>query len=351
VFTKDERGQLLNAVERAIRQTLSTTFGRNIEVVIGKPRTSTSDAVFVFAAGGPPLSFDVELKTSVTPATIAALSAHARISPMILFCPRLTPAVIDACRHLGVACADADGNLFLRSESSAVDIQGRPPEASRQLVTGGNRAARLTGRSGLQILFVLLSEPAFRDEPFRAVAAAAGTSLGSVAAVFQEMERRGYLTTTSRGRTLRQAGQLLDMWVDGYRLRLFERLRLGTFTTDVAEWWSTSNNAVRSVDGQWGSETALWATGRNLRPARGVLYVDALPAALVTALRLRRDPRSEAPVEFRRRFWDMPEWYGQETVPKPLIYADLLADGDPRLVEAAAELRKNDDDLRRLDQS
>lgn len=351
MFTKDELDQILNAVERAIRQTLSTTFGRDIEVVVGEPRTSTSDAVVALAVSGPPMSFDVELKTSVTPATIAALSARPRISPVIVFCPRLTPAVMDACRHLGVACADADGNLFLRSESSAVDIQGRPPTASQQLGAGGNRAARLTGRSGLQILFVLLSQPAFCNEPFRAVAAAAGTSLGSVAAVFQEMERRAYLTTTSRGRTLRQAGQLLDMWADGYRLRLFERLRLGTFTTELAEWWSTSNNAVRSVNGQWGSETALWATGRNLRPARGVLYVDALPAALITGLRLRRDPRSDAPVEFRRRFWDMPEWEGKESVPKPLIYADLLADGDPRLVEAAAELRKNDDELRRLDQS
>jgi len=351
MFTKDERHELLNVVERAIRRTLTMTFGRDVEVVVDGPQTSNTDAVLVVGLTGPPTSFQVELKTSVTPATIAALATHRDASPVMLFCPRLTAGVMDACRRLGIACADADGNLFLRLGSSAVDIQGRPPVASQQIAPGGTKAARLTSRSGLQILFVLLTEPTYCSRPLRSVAKAAGASLGSVAAVFQEMERQGYLTTTSRGRVLRQAGQLLNLWVDGYRLRLFERLRLGTFTTDVAEWWKTSNDVVQSVNGQWGGETALWAAKENLRPARGILYVDAVPSLLVTALRLRRDPGPMAPVEFRRRFWDMPDQHERRGVPPTLIYADLLADGDPRLVEAAADLRKNHDDLRRLDQS
>jgi hypothetical protein len=351
MFTKDEQQSILNAVETAIRQTLSKTFGRDIEVVIGDPRGKNADAILVVALAGPPISFDVQIKMSVTPATIAALGARTRPSPLMVFCPRLTPAVMDACRQLGIACADADGNLFLRSGSNAVDVQGLPPTVSRQLATGSNKAARLTSRSGLQILFVLLSEPALRNEPLRIVSGAARTSLGSVAAVFHEMERHGYMTTTSKGRTLRRTGELFDMWVDGYRLRLFERLRLGTFTTDVPEWWKASHEAIRAVDAQWGSETALWATGRNLRPARGVLYVDALPSSLIAELRLRRDARPDAPVEFRRRFWDVPTWHPQASVPSALIYADLLADGDPRLVEAASTLRKDNEDLRRLDAS
>lgn len=71
----------------------------------------------------------------------------------------------------------------------------------------------------------------------------------------------------------------------------------------------------------------------------------------MATLRLRRDTGPDATVELRQRFWDVPALSEAATVPAPLIYADLLADGDPRLVEAAAELRKNDDDLRRLDES
>jgi hypothetical protein len=72
---------------------------------------------------------------------------------------------------------------------------------------------------------------------------------------------------------------------------------------------------------------------------------------LVAALRLRRDDRIDAPVELRKRFWTIPVLAESDTVPTPLIYADLLADGDPRLIEAAAELRGSDADLRRLDES
>jgi hypothetical protein len=53
----------------------------------------------------------------------------------------------------------------------------------------------------------------------------------------------------------------------------------------------------------------------------------------------------------RKRFWTIPVLAESDTVPTPLIYADLLADGDPRLIEAAAELRGSDADLRRLDES
>lgn len=351
VFNKTERDQILNKVVEALRQSLSATFGRDVEVVVGKPQVDGADAVLVLATEAPPIRFHVQVKTSITPATVAALGARSATTGLILFAPRLTTAGMEACRQFGVGCADADGNVYIRSGTSAVDIQGRPATASRPLTTAAVKGTRLTSRSGLQILFVLLSMPEVRDVSFREIAAASDTSLGSVAAVFQELERRGYLNAGASGRSLHRTRELLDTWVDGYRLRLFARLRLGTFATDVTDWWRTSGEVVRAAGGQWGSETALWARGDNLRPARGVVYVDEVPSALVAGLRLRRDDQMMATAELRRRFWHVPVLSRDATVPTPLVYADLLADGDPRLVEAAANLRRTDADLRRLDQS
>lgn len=351
MFKKDEQNRLLNAVAEALGERLTVTFGRAINVVLDDPQTDGADAELVLVMDGPLIRLDVEVQSSLTPATVAAIGARGARPGLILFTPRLTAGVLDACRRLGLNCADADGNLFLRTSSTAVDIQGRPAGASRVLGSPAATATRLTSRSGLQIVFVLLAVPELRDEPFRALAAASGTSLGSVAGVIQELTRRRFVASTSRGRSLYRTRELLDEWVDGYRLRLFARLRLGSFSADAREWWRTSSDAVGAVGGQWGGETALWARGRNLRPARGVLYVDELPLPLISALHLRRDQRLDAPVELRRRFWATPISAESATVPAPLIYADLLADGDPRLVEAAAELRKDDDDLRRLDES
>lgn len=347
---KVEHRDILNTVTDVLRETLAVTFGREVEVVLGPPRGDSADAVLVVGNEAPPVDFDVEVKATITPTTVAALTGRAT-RRLVLFTPRLTPAAMDACRRLGLNCADADGNAYLRATSSVIDIQGRPAKLSRTLTKPEERRTRLTSRSGLQVLFVLLSVPSALDESMRSIAIASGVSLGSVAGVLDELARRRYLTTTSRGRSLYQTRELIDLWADGYRVRLHSQLRLGRFGIDPTEWWRMSAGAVRAAGGQWGSETALWAKGANLRPARGVVYLDAVPAALVAALRLRRDDRIDAPVELRRRFWTIPALAESDTVPTPLIYADLLADGDPRLIEAAAELRGSDADLRRVDES
>jgi hypothetical protein len=350
MFTKIELTEILNVVADVLRETVALAFGREVEVALGPPRGDTADAVLVVGNEAPPVDFDVVVKATVTPTTLAALAG--RGTPrLVLFTPRLTSAAIDACRRLGLSCADADGNVYLRAGSSVIDIQGRPVKASRTLTKPEERGTRLTSRSGLQVLLVLLSVPGALDESMRSMATASGVSLGSIAGVLDELARRRYLTTTSSGRSLHHTRELMDLWADGYRLRLYSRLRLGSFSIDTAQWWRNSADAVRAAGGQWGSETALWARGANLRPARGVVYLDTVPAELVAALRLRRDDRIDAPVELRKRFWTIPVLAESDTVPTPLIYADLLADGDPRLIEAAAELRGSDADLRRLDES
>jgi hypothetical protein len=350
MFTKVERQEILNAVSEAVRATTATAFGRDVEVRLGPARDDSADAVLVIANEAPPVDYDVQVKSTVTPATLTGLGARAH-RRLVLFTPRLTPAVMDACRRLGVSCADADGNVYLRATASVIDIQGRPVGRSRTLTRQDERRTRLSSRSGLQVLFVLLAAPDFLDQPMRSIASASDVSLGTVAGVFDELAKRRNLTTTTRGKSLRQTHELLDLWAEGYRTRLHAQLRLGRFDAGSHEWWRASRDAVRDAGGQWGSETALWAMGANLRPARGIVYVDAVPPTLVAALRLRRDDRADAPAELRRRFWATSALAESDTVPPLLIYADLLADGDPRLIEAAAELRGSDADLRRLDES
>ncbi len=350
MFTKVEHQEIMNAVSEAVRETVAAAFGRDVEVVLGPARDDTADAVLVVANEAPPVDYDVEVKATVTPASVAVVGPRAP-RRLILFTPRLTPAVMDACRRLGVSCADADGNVYLRATASVIDIQGRPVQRSRTLTRQDERRTRLSSRSGLLVLFVLLSAPDALDEPMRSIASASGVSLGSVAGVFDELAKRRHLTTTSRGRSLQHTRGLIDLWAEGYRARLHAQLRLGRFGVDSYDWWRTATDAVRAAGGQWGSETALWANGASLRPARGVVYVDAVPPKLIAALRLRRDERIDAPAELRRRFWTISAFAKSDTVPPLLIYADLLADGDPRLVEAAAELRGSDADLRRLDES
>jgi hypothetical protein len=75
-----------------------------------------------------------------------------------------------------------------------------------------------------------------------------------------------------------------------------------------------------------------------------------VPSRLAVAHRFRK---ADGPgdVEIRQRFWHLPADGSDILVPAPLVYADLIASGEPRQLEAAAHLREHDAHLRRLDRS
>jgi alkylation response protein AidB-like acyl-CoA dehydrogenase len=89
--------------------------------------------------------------------------------------------------------------------------------------------------------------------------------------------------------------------------------------------------------------------GRPPRPKRAVIYAAEVPKGLATEFRFRKSD-GEGNVEVRQHFWHLPADLSL-TVPTPLIYADLVASADPRLAEAAADLRESDALLRPLDRS
>jgi hypothetical protein len=85
-----------------------------------------------------------------------------------------------------------------------------------------------------------------------------------------------------------------------------------------------------------GGEPAAARLTRHLRPGTATLYAKAIDPKVVVGLTLRAD--AEGNVDFRRRFWTFP---GEEPglTPTLLVYADLLAIGDARCLEAAQLLR------------
>jgi hypothetical protein len=139
-------------------------------------------------------------------------------------------------------------------------------------------------------------------------------------------------------------------WVEAYAFDLWPRLTLGNFEASDPSWWTKADEAMRATDAQWGGETAAPLLNAHLRPGKAVIYALALPKQLIIDYRLRKSS-ADGNVEIRKRFWNFPGSRAQLTVPSPLIYADLIASGDPRQLEAAADLREHDELLRRLDHS
>jgi hypothetical protein len=304
------------------------------------------DAVLALETPAGTQQYEVQLKRRVSPSSAAAVTATGDRRPLVVS-PYISPSVADIWRRQDVHYVDSAGNMFLRWPGLLVDVRGRPQPPS-----GRARALPLRAfqPSGLRILFVLLTEPDSVRRSYRDIAYSTSTSLGTVQWVFRELERVGFLHTGDEGRQLHRVSQLFDRWVEAYGLDLFPRLSLGHFDSTDDRWWVHADEAMRAEGALWGGELAAHLLDSHLRPATATVYATGLPRRLILDHRLRKADDG-GNVEVRQRFWTLPPPAHRPIVPSTLIYADLVASGDPRQLEAAATLREQDELLRRLDGS
>jgi hypothetical protein len=287
--------------------------------------------------------YEIQLKRRISPAA-ALVSRPPTDRAVLLVAPHVSDKIGDALRKQGVHYVDSVGNMYLQGDGLLLDVRGRrgPMTASPGAL---DQPLRVFKPSGLKVVFALLANPDLITATYREMAQAGGVSLGTVHWVLNELEVTGYATTAPR--RLYRTRDLLDRWVEAYTFDLWPRLVLARFDAADPTWWTGADDALRTAGAQWGGETAAQHLNPHLRPKRAVIYAQEVPKGLAAAYRFRR-AEGEGGVEIRRRFWNFPADLSL-TAPTPLIYADLAASADPRLAEAATNLRKNDALLQRLD--
>lgn len=263
---------------------------------------------------------------------------------------RFDDPAVDQLANAGVAFLDDLGNTNVSLDGRTV-VFARAAGAGRTSVRGTAdpppKAQRAAGalalnRASHRVVFALLANPDLAGGPVRALAAAAGVSVGTVHNTLAQLTDAGHLL---EGR-LHHTGRLLDAWTDAYR-----RLTVRPLTA----------RAMYAPDGHWADTARLDPTGEvllggiaaaaalddRLRTTDGIVYAANLGPA-VTLLRLT-SATTPFHVDVRERFWgvDLPSSQ-PGLVPSVLIYGDLLRDRDARALDIAASLRRNDAHLRAL---
>ena len=290
--------------------------------------------------------YDVKVRNRVTAESAMAFPPRQGARPLMVV-PRVPAAVAEVWRGNDVHFVDGAGNAYLRQPGLLLDVRGRRDAPQ---VDGSGVPARWSRPAGLMVVFALLCEPGLVQAPYREIAAGSGASLGSVQGAMTELERDGFIVVRGgRRASLQRTRELLDRWVAAFTLELYPRLLLGRFDSTRPGWWRTADASLDHEYALWGGETAAHRLGLDLKPSRVLVYAPELPRALIVEHRLRK-AADDGDVEFRRRFWAFSDPEGL-VAPSPLVYADLIASGDPRLAAAARELRETDDVLRRLDRS
>ncbi|MGW6128585.1 type IV toxin-antitoxin system AbiEi family antitoxin [Cellulomonas sp. NPDC055163] len=257
-------------------------------------------------------------------------------------------------RRRGADYVDGAGNMNFDWDRLMIHFRGFRPETVRSARPNPKLhvpdQSRIFSRSGLQVVFALLSWPQLQSAPLRDVAAASMTSLGTAHKVIDALEKSGYLYGDGRRRRLGRGSELASRWVEQYATRLSAKLEHGRFAAPAQQWW----RAVRNFEEHGvllGGELAASMLDPYLRPATATLYSEEIPTRLLVEARLHRD-ETDGDVFLRRKFWRAPSLDNAGgLVPELLIYADLMASGDPRQIEHAERIRKNSDRFVAIDGS
>lgn len=299
-----------------------------IDVVVGAAaflRTGVQQAAAHLTRG--PASQDYSLLYGPDVRFDDASRARDVDAPALLFTTYASPRAAATMRRAGLQYLDTAGNAWIEFGDVLIDVRGRqrPEPSARRPTSAGNLFS--AGRA--QVVLTLLAWPQLWEASRRAVAQAAGVSVGQAHNALTLLEQAGY----GAHRVRAHHTDLLDLWAAAFPTGLATRLTLATYVGDADHLQRLSADEPIFLSG-------ASAIRDLLRPVTLTLYVETLDPRLAIKNRWRTDGQPN--IVIRRKFWNAP---GDEplatplTAPWPLVYADLLNSEDPRVRNEAKTWR------------
>jgi hypothetical protein len=273
-------------------------------------------------------------RTHLSYALASGLVERARRLPRnsVVFAPYV-PGPIG--RHLseqGVGYVDVVGNCHLMTKTGGLLVHVEGKKAVREpSPPGGGRLA------SYQLIFSILAQPELLKEPLRRVAAAAGIGKTAAGDQLKRLTQQGVI---GKGNILRQR-DLLNRWLSAYPDVVRPAWLQGRYRTkdtsprrierQIADAWSERRWA-------FGAGAAAWRMNRYYRGEETVIHVGAAPTDELERLHALRDNDGPLTVLVTP---GTTAYAGQEPhLAHPLlIYTEMISSADPRLREAAGELR------------
>jgi hypothetical protein len=257
----------------------------------------------------------------------------------ILVTDYVNPKLADRLRQNNTQFMDACGNAFIQAPRIHVFVKGMKRTETNYLPE--DRKNRAFNTTGLKVTYALLCNPNMVNAPYRDIAEKGGVALGTVGWVMQDLKRAGFLVKRGGDRALRNYEKLLQRWVEAYPEKLKPKILIGWFLAENPDWWK--DIPINEFGAQWGGEIAAAKYTNYLRPEIATIYAADTTqlAELLRAARLRRLEEGKTTrgmkVCIYNTFWKLGKEH-QDLVDPALVYADLIATGDPRNREVAQEI-------------
>lgn len=315
------------------REALYATTGLQLEIEELEPivKDTGLDAFGRLVADELDIPLAIEIKARPTNAVIGIIAQQLKRFPDkgLLVADYVNPMMAERLKELDLWFIDAVGNAFINQPPIYIYIKGNRPTEKVEKDT----KTRAFQPTGLKVIFAFFCNLELINAPYRDIAHAAEVALGTVGWVMRDLKELGFLIEPKkRARYITRKKELLDRWVVAYPEQLRPKLVIGNYTTGEPGWWK--NTKLQDLDAYLGGEIAAEYLTDYLNPYRKTIYVRGPARDLEVAFKLQK--QREGDVELLTAFWNKQcEWHDTKIVNPILIYADLLATGDPRNIETA----------------
>ncbi len=327
---------LIERTIRGFREATGTDIGLRID--IAEYPDEQPGAIGYLQAGDTELKLAIEVKAQPTRAFTGYLyQKFTRYLPAdrgLLVAEYINPAMAERLKEQDIWFIDAAGNAYINHTPIYIYVKGNKPLEQ----VGKRNKPRAFQPTGLKVVFALLCHPELVNAPYREIAQIADVALGTVGWIITDLKDMGYIVELGkRKRRLKEINKLFDRWVEAYPEQLRPKLVLGKYTTPVQGWWKDTE--LEKLPAYLGGELAGELLTDYLTPEIKTVYVRETPQDLKFLYRMRKDP--EGDIELLEAFWNVKCDYKNEKdtarkIAHPiLVYADLLATGDPRNIETA----------------
>jgi hypothetical protein len=295
------------------------------------------DAVadFYFDANKPH-RFMVEIKREIRNHHIEhLLQLQKAKSPMIAVAEYILPKTKEALQRNNISYLETNGNIYLKLLPKYFLWIEAKSQQQKILTREVNRAFTKTG---LKVVFLLLTDDMFVRQTYRGMAEAADVALGNINNIVNGLkDLRLLIQKNDRELLIPNRKALLDRWIPAYEQRLKPTLHIGNFRFVDQNAFFNWRNLQLQPHTVWGGEPAGDLYTDNLNPERLVMYTLETRGELMKHYRLIPDDKGN--VEAYKRFWttDAPGTLNQ-TVSPLLAYTDLINTGTQRNLETATKL-------------
>jgi hypothetical protein len=257
--------------------------------------------------------------------------------PVVLIAKYIAVEIAKELKEKGYNYIDLSGNAYIKGKPLFVYISGQKIKKIPQ-----KNQSRAFQETGIKLIFNLLRSPENLQLSYRELSVLSGISVGSVSYVMNELEDLHFILKTNTNRVLKNTNKLLERWIVAYNDVLRPRIvkkRMRFKMENYMNWSELSLYDNENIN-LWAGEPAAALLTNRLQPEKYTIYTNGSWQSI--AKRLRLIPDENGDVEILHIFWQEDTYTEKRTVPKLLIYADLISSGYERNIEIAKELYYND---------